>query len=94
MGSQRPKPRVYAPESGLEPHFHITHVEHEVSTDGTVTICCYEERRRELVLRYTVTMTATNLILAARSGATIGADAYNVSEFQKVLAGRGDGNSH
>jgi hypothetical protein len=94
MGSQRPKPRVYAPQSGLEPHFHVTDTEYEISSDGTVTICHYEKRRGELVLRLTMTMTATNLILACRGGSTIGADAYNIGEFQKMLIEDGGGNGH
>jgi hypothetical protein len=99
MGSQNPKARVYAPQSGLEPHFHITRHEYEVSPDGTVTICAYEERRGELILRYTSTMTAPNLIRSSRAGSTMAAEAHNLFEFAKMRfedggTGGSSGNSH
>jgi hypothetical protein len=93
MGSQRPKPKVYAPQNGLEPHFHITATEYEISSDGTVTISAYEERKGELILRYTATITATNLIRAARSASTMAADAHNASEWHK-MATEGPTNGH
>jgi hypothetical protein len=86
MGSQRPRPRVYAPQSGLEPHFHITSVEYEAS----ITVCAYEERKGELILRYTCTITATNLIRTARAASVMAAEAHNMSEWHKMTTENGD----
>jgi hypothetical protein len=98
MGSQNPKARVYAPQSGLEPHFHITHAEYEASSDGTITVCAYEERRGELILRYTCTITAPNLIRSSRAASTMAAEAHNLFEFAKMRiedgTGGSGGNSH
>jgi hypothetical protein len=94
MGSQRPKPRVYAPQSGLEPHFHITNVEYEASSDGTITVSAYEERKGELILRYTCTITATNLIRSARAASVMAADAHNISEWAKFHSEGSGGNGH
>ena len=86
MGGSRERQKTpIAPETGLEPHFHVTHVMHEVASDGTVMIYCYEERRGELRLQYTATMMPSNLISAARAASIIAADAHNMREFLKVF---------
>lgn len=84
MGSTKFADRRYAPNTGLEPHFHITHAEFEVSPDGTITIMVYEERRDELVLRFSCTVMAQNLIRMARAASTIAAEAHNVVEWVKM----------
>jgi hypothetical protein len=79
MGSQRQTPNVYAPQSGLEPHFHITHAEYETREDGTICVSAFEERRGELILRYTCTITAPNLIRVSRVASSMAAEAHQVA---------------
>jgi hypothetical protein len=82
MGSTTPpNPKPIAPESGLEPAFHVTDVHFEISSDGSVLISLYEERRGELRLQATLHMMPLNVLKAARTASTIAAEAHNVGEW-------------
>lgn len=90
--SWNPKPeRRIIPESGLEPHFHITDVTYEILADGNLHISAYEERRGELRLQFSVTMMPANLLRAARAATAVAADAHNVAMFRDLL---GNGEPH
>lgn len=95
MGGSGPaKPKRIAPETGLEPHFHIVDGTFEVSSDGTVLFTGYEAIRGELRVTFYVTMTPQVVLALSRSGMQTGADAHNVSVFQQFTEGDGSSESH
>jgi hypothetical protein len=87
--SGKPARRI-APETGLEPHFHITDCTYEVTSDGTILIADYEEVHGELRLVCYRTVMPTNLSIMASAALKTSADAYNSSIFRDFTKS-GDG---
>jgi hypothetical protein len=77
--------RLIAPETGLEPHVHVTDADFEVQADGTILITAYEERRGVLIPRVLHTVMPANLIRMAAKAARVGAEAHNMSLFRGYL---------
>jgi hypothetical protein len=92
-GGPAPKKRI-APESGLEPHFHVTDATYEVAPDGTILVSCYEEIHGELRLLYFMTVTASTLAVMARKAQQIAGEAHNLAIFRDFKDDGGTGERH
>jgi hypothetical protein len=87
-------PKKIAPESGLEPHFHVTNATYEVAPDGTILVSCYEEIRGELRLLYFMTVTPATLSVMSRSAMQIAGDAHNATMFRGFTEMEDGGGHH
>lgn len=92
MGSRNAAARMpIAPETGAEPHFHVTDAVYEIQVDGTIRVSIYEEVHGELVLRCTATVMPGNLERMSRKSGYAAAEARSQLTFLTILDG---GNAH
>ena len=80
-----PKPRRIAPETGLEPHFHINDAIFEVTSDGSILVTAYEEMHGVLKPAFHVTVMPANLLTMAQKAFKAVADAHNVKILQAFV---------
>jgi hypothetical protein len=93
MAGAKPRNQIIGPETGAEPHYHITDIVTELEEDGTITIRVYQLQRDELRLQFSVTVMAANLIRMGRAAMAAGAEGVN-SDVWRLMAQERTGSGH